>query len=71
LVLEIIKSAAQKKYSSSELVHKLKGALATILTKNIMFWKLVNSFTMMKSYFLFSVNLLLVGVNYGQRTMQF
>jgi hypothetical protein len=48
LVLEIIKSAAQKKYSSSELVDKLKGALATVLTKKIMFWKLVNSFTMMK-----------------------
>ena len=48
LVLEIIKSAAEKKYSSSELVHTLKWALATILTKTIMFWKLVNSFTMMK-----------------------
>ena len=48
LVLEIIKSAAQKKYSSSELVDKLKGALPTILAKKIMLWKLVNSFTMMK-----------------------
>jgi len=30
------------------ILHLLKGALATILTKKIMFWKLVNSFKMMK-----------------------
>jgi hypothetical protein len=43
--------------------NKFKEALATILTKKIV---CVQQCT----YFLFSVNLLLVGVNYGQRTMQ-
>jgi hypothetical protein len=33
--------------------------------KNLRFWQIQQC-----TYFLFSVNLLLVGVNYGQRTMQ-